>query len=366
MPRTRFVHDVDGYAFLNVWEMSAGDWAQLRDVLNGAVASIASVPAFATLGTAVSSALARKLGDAVLARFDPGPVGLCGGMTLAAADAYRRSVLPPRGAFAGGAKVPGWASPPESALRALLWRRLLDSLRDGVAANTLLSMAVGLGLSPLAHLGGRAWVRARAREALTTIRQRIDAGEVCPIAIVGTTPNPMANHQVLVTGYEDPGPWGRESCRLYVYEPNGPNVEQTIDYDFSGQQEARESTHERGHHGARGPLLGFFLAPFAYQEPLPALTLLEPLRREGARLRVSVRNTGFGDTPPLRLWLRGRASGQARDPGGEASPLPLRTGMGRGLDLALPSPPPEVVELAVAVEPAPGRRAWRLIPEATL
>ncbi len=359
MPRTSFVHDIDGYAFLNLWEMRPGDWSQLLDVMRAALGAVPRLLSFGTLGElpVPRGRLDAWLTERVLSRFDPGPVGLCGGMTLGAADCFRRSVLPPRGAFPEGPRNPGWAGAEERALRELLWRRLMDSLRDGVAAETLLTMAVALSLGA----PGRAWARERSRAAFQDIRRRIDANEVCPLAILGTTPNPMANHQVLVTGYESPGPWGAESCRLYVFEPNAPSCEQTIDYDFSGAREPQESAHAAGYHKARGPLVGFFLAKFDYQAPLGALSTLEPLRVESARVRVVVRNTGFGDTPPLRLWVRGKAGSLPADPGGESFAFPLRQGMGRGLDLPLPSPAPERLELAFAVEPAPGRRTWRLL-----
>jgi len=360
MPRTSFATDVDGYAFPNHWELSPGDWAQLQATL------VEALPGMGRSGGALPApleGLTRFVRESLLARMHPGPVGLCGGMTFAAADAYHRASLPPRGAFADGPRNPGWESPAASALRGLLWTRLMDSLRRGVGGSTLLTMAAGLG--PAGKLGGLGWVRQRSREAFAGIRAVIDAGRSCPIAIIGTTLNPMENHQVLVTGY-DPGPWGPESCRLYVFEPNAPGAERTIDYDFSGAQQTRESAHERGYHILRGPLIGFFVADYAPAPPLSALTVTEPLSHDSSNtmLHAEIQNTGFGDTPPLRLWIRGSLGGQSLDPGGERVATPLKMGERRRISAPLPSPgaPGERrTELVVAVEPAPGRVVWRLV-----
>lgn len=361
MPRTSFAHDVDGYAFPNRWDLSPGDWAQLQAAL------VEALPGMGASGGALPAPLEALTGfirENLLSRLEPGPVGLCGGMTFAAADVYHRGLLPPRGLFADGPRNPGWGSPAESALRGLLWTRLMDSLRRGVGGGTLLFMAAGLG--PQGRLGGLRWVRQRSKDAFVETCKVVDAGRSCPIAIIGTTLNPMANHQVLVTGYEHPGPWGPESCRLYVFEPNAPGAERTIDYDFSGVQQTRESAHERGYHLHRGPLIGFFLANYDPAPPLSALTVTAPLSHDGSNtmLHAEIQNTGFGDTPSLRLWIRGSLGGQPLDPGGETVATPLRVGERRRISVSLPSPgaPGERrMELVVAVEPAPGRVVWRLL-----
>jgi len=314
--------------------MQPGDWDQLRGLIAGAVTAVSFHPLVAPLTLLVPphapglSNLATGLivTNQIVNHVQPGDIGLCGGMTFAAADYYALSWLPPRGEFATSPspRHPGWVGPEETALRRYIWNRLLDSLRGNVAVNTLIWMGVAQNIFPFSTLGGLQWLRDRSREELQGIKASIDRGQPCPIGLVGTTTNPMNNHQVLVTGYDDPGILGASSVRLYVYEPNRPNEEQTIDFDFSGARPASESVAS----AVRGPLLGFFAARYAPQQPPPALVVSEELTASPAsrvnigaaeQFTMTVKNQGFGDTPPLKLYVAGRAGAANVDPGGEAA-----------------------------------------------
>ena len=373
MPKTGFVHCIDAFAFGNSWDMQPGDWDQLRGLIQSAatgitlhplVAPLTLLPPFPPLSNLL---IGQLITSQIVNNVNPGSIGLCGGMSFAAADYYALSWLPPRGEFAAGAtpRRPGWVGPEETTLRRYIWNRLLDTLRGNVAVNTLIWMGVAQNILPL---GGLQWLRDRSRDELRGIKASIDRGQPCPIALIGTTRNPLNNHQVLVTGYDDPGPLGISSVRLYVYEPNGPNQEQTIDFDFSGGRPASESTASAD----RGPLLGFFAALYTPQQPPPALVMSNGLAAsraprvnigEAEQFTMTVKNQGFGDTPLLKLVVAGRADGANVDPGGEATAARIPMNEGRSLlqPTTIAAPPGLRHYFASAsIEPNALHQAWRL------
>ncbi len=370
MPKTGFVHRVDAFAFVNRWDMQPGDWDQLRGLIQGAATAVALHPLVLPLALIVPGgppAVGFVIGQ-IMNNVNPGPIGLCGGMTFAAADYYGLSWLPPRGEFASGPnpRNPGWSGPEETTLRRYIWNRLLDSLRGNVAVKTLIWMVARNISSPI--FNGPQWVRDRSRDELPLIKASIDRGQPCPIGLVGTTPNPLSNHQVLVTGYDDPGPLGASSVRLYVYEPNGPNVEQTIDFDFSGGGAASESVSP----GERGPLQGFFAAMYAPQQPPPALVMSAGLEAapalrvnvgEAEQFTMTVKNQGFGDTPLLKLYVAGRAGAANVDPGGEAAAARIPMNGARTLLQRTTIAAPLGLRnffASSSVEPDSSHQAWRL------
>jgi hypothetical protein len=179
---------------------------------------------------------------------------------------------------------------------------------------------------------------------------------------------------VLVTGYDDPGPWGANSVRLYVYEPNGPNLEQTIVFDFGGAHQANESTNANtgGFNPGMGPMTGFFAALYTPHQPPPALVMSDglaaspPLRvniGQAEQFTMTVKNVGFGDTPPLKLFVAGRAGGTNLDPGGEAAAarIPMN-GSRRLVQRTTIAAPPGLRHYfsSTSVEPDASHQAWRL------
>ncbi|HEV2800349.1 MAG TPA: hypothetical protein VGW12_07625 [Pyrinomonadaceae bacterium] len=377
MPKTGFVHCIDGFAFGNSWDMQQGDWDQLRGLIQGVTTGLSFHPLAAPLaflippGPPISNLiLGQIVTDQIVRNVNPGTIGMCGGMTFAAADYYARSWLPPRGEFANGPspRNPGWAGAEESTLRKYIWSRLLDSLCGNVAVNTLIWMGVARNIFPFSTLGGLQWLRDRSRDELPRIKASIDRGQPCPIALIGSTPNPLDNHQVLVTGYDDPGVLGTGSVRLYVYDPNAPNAEQTIDFDFSGRRPAAESAASE----RRGQLLGFFAAQYTPREPPPALTVsgglaASPASRvnvgEAEQFTMTVRNEGFGDTPQLKLFVAGRAGNANVDPGGEATALRIPMNGTRRLVQRTTVGSPVGFRhyfASTSVEPNASHQAWRL------
>jgi hypothetical protein len=383
VPKTAFVHRIDAFAFPNNWDMQRGDWDQLRGLIQSVVTGITFHPLVAPLTLLVPPGppfsnliIGQIVTDQIVRNVNPGAIGLCGGMTFSAADYYALSWLPPRGEFVTGPspRRPGWVGTEEKTLRSYIWNRLLDSLRGNVAINTVIWMAVARNIFPFSTLGGLPWLRARSRDELRGIKASIDRGQPCPIALVGSTSNPLDNHQVLVTGYDDPGPWGTNSVRLYVYEPNGPNLEQTIDYDFSGGHQANEATYAAtgGFQPERGPLQGFFAALYAPHPPPPALVMSSAMTASPAsrvnvgqaeQFTMTLKNQGFGDTPPLKLFVAGRAGGANVDPGGEAAAarLPMNSGrtLTRRTTMAIP-PGLRHYFASTSIEADSQHQAWRL------
>lgn len=383
MPKTGFVHNVDGFAFNNHWgDMQPGDWDQIRGVIQDAATAISFHPLAAPAVLAVPPGpplsnviVARIVADQIVSNVQPGSLGLCGGMAFAAADYYALSWLPPRGEFstAPAARNPGWVAPAEATLRRYLWGRLLESLGDGkVAVNTLIWMGVVHDVFPFSTFGGAQWLRDRSREAFREVKAAVDGGRVQPIALIGNTSNPTHNHQVLVTGYDDPGPWGAGTCRLYVYEPNDANVEHTIDVDFSGARPPEESAYPGGYSEVRGRLQGFFTASYAPRQPPPALVVtagldasVAPTVSAGAleEFTMTVKNVGFGDTPPIKLFVAGRAGADNVDPGGESRAARIAMGDRRTITQAttIEAPPgPRRYFASTSVEPDGSHQAWRL------
>jgi hypothetical protein len=343
MAKTGFVHCIDGFAFGNNWQMLPGDWDQLKGIIAGAASAIGFLPIMQPVMALVPPGppfsefeVGAIVTNQIVSNANPGIIGLCGGMAYAAADYYRMSWLPSRGEFAtGGPRNPGWTSGAESTLRRYIWSRLLDSLQGGgVAQNTLLWMGVAHGIWPFSLLGGAQWLRDRSREQFQNIKAVINSGQVCPIALIGTTSNPLDNHQVLVTGYDDPGTLGPNSCCLYVFEPNHPNWECTIDFDFTGAQPPQETASS----SLRGPLQGFFASNYALSTPPAACVVtaglsasLSPTVNVGQteQFTMSVRNLGWGDTPPLKLYVAGRAGGGNVDAGAEPTAARILMGASR-------------------------------------
>lgn len=151
--------------------------------------------------------------------------GLCGGMVYAVVD-YHLSGVP----------LPSQAEPPTGGvLFDFLWRRLLDSFNlpfgPGAPARYIQLMSPALAdAGPPVGIG----VHSRMGELVTlewpAIRAEIDAGRLCPIALVlHKTPDPgmiFSNHQVLVHGYQIDGP----SVRLFISDPNSPRREHCLDF----------------------------------------------------------------------------------------------------------------------------------------
>src|SRR5260370_911061 len=97
---------------------------------------------------------------------------------------------------------------------------------------------------------GATWLRDQTKNELVKLKARIKSGTPVTVGLVGTTWNPLFNHQVLVYGFNDNPD---ETTTLFVYDNNAPGVETTYRMDFSGPElQAVESPP----FGDRAPLDG--------------------------------------------------------------------------------------------------------------
>ena len=144
-----------------------------------------------------------------------------------------------------------------------LWQRLLDSWRlNGI---TFLEWKARLHVLPQRWpfgAGPRA-LRDRSLRNWNTLRQRIEAGQPTVIGLIGESPNPFLDHQVLAYGYDETGTSGG---RIYVYDSNCPTTEQTIDVDFSGEILSTAESCARGN-----MTRGFFCEAYEPGVPPPDL-----------------------------------------------------------------------------------------------
>lgn len=390
MPKTEYKSKIDGFAFVNNWDLQPKDYDQIKSVIDAVIMEQCFFPAapIAPIVLAASAALSAPANLAATLAFGPlagiaapaaGSValaeilkamvkeiavknyknyGLCGGMALAALDYYVRNWLPPRGQFndefdasrcwgeAPKGRTPTWDDPAGKTIRGYIWQRLLDSLKsDGFTC--LLWMAHFHGLIP--GIDGPKWLLDRSKEEWAKLKTFIDRATPCPIGHVGTTKNPGDNHQILVTGYDDNG---NGTGAIYAYDSNFPNSEQKITLDFRGSElRATQSGYlsgaagTLGYHDVQGPIKGFYCVHYAPQIPPVAVGLsaqlrsssLQPvsnreMRRVGTteEFRFTAHNNGWGNTPPLKLYVAGRTeNGFNVDPGGEAAAVSLSSNQNR-------------------------------------
>jgi hypothetical protein len=168
-------------------------------------------------------------------------------------------------------------------------------------------------------------------------------GTPWPIAIVGTTDNPMNNHQILAYGYED---YGNGKGLIYVYDDaaSPANVENTIAVDFTGNELVTvESAYGNtgGFEPQRGPLKGIFCSEYFPDTPPIALGLEQGLTAsppgfvdptKPVQLQFTAKEYGYGPTSPLRLDVKGIDFAQPPnlyDVGQEQNQLAIQSGSDR-------------------------------------
>jgi hypothetical protein len=316
MSRTRFRPETDGFAFTNSWTFDSTEISILTNIVSTAVDAIEIVLSpiiTAALGPVLIAEAAvpfigpwlvyetvKKANDAIVnaivGAIDAKPYGLCGGMAFSSLDYFVKGWVVPRGT--GSGDQPQRTTPTGTALRDYIWSRLIKSLEDN-AGTFLQWMAV------LHFEGGPGgtWLRDQTRAHLALLKVRIDVGMPVTVGLIGTTWNPMNNHQVLVYGYQD-NPDG--TCTLFVYDNNAPNVESTIQLDFSGSAlSAAESCASND----RGPLRGLFCTSYGPQTPPRAVVLRSGLtaippqagRNETITVQLTAANIGYHDSPALKL-----------------------------------------------------------------
>lgn len=242
MPHTAFRPDVEGFAFINSWQLTPTQEKALLDAIETAATTALSM--LGPIGYAARALGATGRLRTLVAAATPDVYGLCGGMAFAALDYYRVNRALPRG-------FGEWDHPaPESELRRYLTRRLGDSLRAN--GPTFLAWMVMLHVVPsgFPFNGGPGWLLRRSREEWSALKRRIDTGDPWPLGLVGATNDPFLNHQVLATGYDDTATGGV----ITVYDMNCPGAQRRIALDLRGPTLRAGLTCGAPYE----PLLGFF------------------------------------------------------------------------------------------------------------
>jgi hypothetical protein len=190
---------------------------------------------------------------------------------------------------------------------------------------------------------GANWMLARTKQEWRVLKRRLDAGQPWPIGLVGRTRGSFANHQVLATGYTDPGD-GTGS--ISVYDSCCPRSIHTITLDFRGRGLIADESCGQG--GDDTQWKGFFCDAYTPARPPLAVGLDGPIvaapaqgagERRNALLTYTARNYSFSRCPPLALRLVSRQAadrGQFGTAGGENEPQPLAAGASRTLVHGVP------------------------------
>ncbi len=372
--RTSFKPQTDAFAFVNDWAYDDKEKNSIRTLLSGSVAGVAallapiyapiiglavgaSVPVDALVSlltaglvppgtvtavattasiTATSTGALITLLNGWLSNFFKDDFGLCGGMAYASLDYYRLGWVVPQ-----GSPAPDRSTPEGSALRDYIWKRLIDAdLSGNVASRTIEWMAL-LNFIPPQFGGGPPELLKRTKAEWEILKQHLENDGPWPIAIVGTTDNPMNNHQILAYGYEDKGDG---TGLVYVYDnaANPPNVENTISVDFRYDElMTNESAHKGGFDPPRGPLKGIFCSRYVPSTPPVAVGLEHGMSSSASgpvqggtsiALTFTAKNYGYGTTSALALDSKGVSYGQPRvvyDVGEEVQRAPILAGSDR-------------------------------------
>jgi hypothetical protein len=271
---------VNGFAFVNSWQFDDFEKERIQEALAAAL-----VTATTSLAPLLVPIVAPAIGiaDALGALFGipPGSIeiaagtiaideikglidkkfketyGLCGGMAWASLDYYLTGLQIPR-QFTTPPVRPGGA-----VLRDYIWTRLLDTMIEGGVAITTMEWIIILKFDAL---GGAGELLKRTINEWQTLKTRIDMGFPVPIVLIGTTTNPMVDHQVLAYGYEDNGD---NTGKLYIYDNDVPNQEVTWLLNFNGPTLIADEGLSK--HDGRGPLQGFFCSNYSLNPHPPVI-----------------------------------------------------------------------------------------------
>jgi len=219
MPILAWRNDADGFAFKNEWTLDPTERAALTALAQPLVLNVAATVA------ALSGPLAPIVLPGLLVAanayisFGTFPTyGLCGGMAYSALDHWNARVPIPRGA--NSEDWPARTAPAPTAIRDLIWRRLLDSLGPGGVLNRTLEWSLLLNQVPKVLGGGAEGLKNKTLLEWDLIRSHIDAGRPWPIGLVYANTDVWYQHQILVYGYENTG---ANQGKLFVYDNNSPS-----------------------------------------------------------------------------------------------------------------------------------------------
>jgi hypothetical protein len=339
--RAHYRPETDGFAFVNSWTFDATETAILTGLVTDAVDVIAvalsplilaaEAPVLAIEGAVpfigpwlvykTIQAEINGIVNGIVGAITAKPYGLCGGMAFASLDYWRKSWVVPRGI--GPNDQPQRTSPTGTALRNYIWTRLLDSVKNNVG--TFLEwMAIlhfdGSGVTAL---------RDKTKTEIAKLKSHINSGMPVTVGLIGTTWNPLENHQVLVYGFDDNMDG---TVTLFAYDNNAPGVETTYKMNFSGSAlEVAESQDP----GSRGPMRGLFCTAYTSATPPRTVVLSKGLAvlpkvtglGDPVGVQASATNIGFHASPAVALVI----AGDAGVPVKEVSPVPIAEGAARTL-----------------------------------
>jgi hypothetical protein len=335
MPRTKYRPEVDGYAFTNTWKWEPTDIATITGIVTDALGAvevalspliaIAEAPVFAAelavpfigpwLVAKTIEAENKAIINGIVGAITVGTYGLCGGMAFSSLDYWHKSLVVPRGN--GKDDQPQDGTPQGTALREYIWNRLLRSVKDNIW--TFLEWMAIL------HFGGAdggANLRDKTKAQLVTLRNIINGGTPVTVGLIGTTWNPLDNHQILIYGFED-NPDG--TTTLFAYDNNFPSMETTIKLHFGGPTlQADESDASPD----RGPLRGLFCTTYTPATPPLAdvlshgLTVTPAVTGAGKPVKVAITatNVGFHNSPAFQLVVAGDNGSAVKDPAAASIP----------------------------------------------
>jgi hypothetical protein len=335
MPRTKYRPEVDGYAFTNTWTWEATDIATITGIVTDALGAvevalapliaIAEAPVFAAelavpfigpwLVAKTIEAENKAIINGIVGAITVGTYGLCGGMAFSSLDYWHKSWVVPRGN--GPKDQPQDGTPQGTALREYIWNRLLQSVKDNIW--TFLEWMAIL------HFGGAdggAELRDKTKAQLVTLRGVINGGTPVTVGLIGTTWNPLDNHQILIYGFED-NPDG--STTLFAYDNNFPGVETIIKLHFNGPTLLADESDASPD---RGPLRGLFCTTYTPSTPPLAdvlshgLTVSPSVTGVGKPVKVAMTaaNIGFHNSPSFQLVVAGDSGAPVMDPAAASIP----------------------------------------------
>jgi hypothetical protein len=328
MTRAHYRPETDGFAFTNDWTFDTTETATLTQLVTDAVDVIEIVLAPLIL-VAEGPVLAVEAGvpfigpwlvaktieaennaivNGIVQAITAGHYGLCGGMAFASLDYWLKGWVVPCGINAND--QPQRTSPTGTALRNYIWGRLLQSVKDNVGTFLQWMAVLHFEGGP-----GATWLRDQTKSELVKLKARIKGGTPVTVGLVGTTWNPLFNHQVLVYGFNDNPD---ETTTLFVYDNNHPGVETTYRMDFSGPE---LQVAESQKFGDRGPMKGLFCTTYAPATPPRTVVLRTGLTVSPAvtglgdpvNVQMTIANIGFHASPAMSLVIAGDAGAAVQE-----------------------------------------------------
>jgi hypothetical protein len=342
MPRAHYRPETDGFAFTNSWTFDATETAILTKLVTDAV-DVIEIVLSPLIAAAEGPVLAAEAGvpfigpwlvaktieaendaivNAIVQAVTAQNYGLCGGMAFASLDYWLRGWIVPRGT--GPNDQPQRTTPTGTALRDYIWTRLLQSVKDNVGTFLQWMAVLHFEGGP-----GASWLRDQTKLEVAKLRARIKAGTPVTVGLIGTTWNPLDNHQVLVYGFEDNPD---STITLFVYDNNFPNTETTYRIDFSG---SALQVNESQPTGARGPMRGLFCTTYAPSTPPRTVVLRKGLAispqvtgtGNPVNVQATAANIGYHASPAMSLVIAGDSGAPVQ----EAATTPLGEGAARSL-----------------------------------